>query len=236
MNDPVAKFLRRSAWRLAKALTQDLAAKAAPGMESTALDQLLGFTGSGLKVDWVGLAFNSRYGGRFKPAGAFGALYAALSEPAALDEAVYNWTRTFACSSDRKPPGTRVTLQTLRLRLTGGFTDVRNGNPALHDPGSHAASQAYGFQAQSRGDDGIVYRSVRAWPRGTCVVVFRRAVVVACEEAGQRFLAWDGVAFRAESDAAVQADPLEGLLSGGPDLDKHELRKAQHGRRLARKS
>jgi hypothetical protein len=30
---------------------------------------------------------------------------------------------------------------------------------------------------------------------GTCVVVFRKAVIVSCEEAGQTVLAWDGAAF-----------------------------------------
>jgi hypothetical protein len=53
----------------------------------------------------------------------------------------------------------------------------------------------FGFRIQAQGWDGIVYRSVRARPRGTCVVVFRRTVLVACVEMGQWLLTWDGVAF-----------------------------------------
>jgi hypothetical protein len=34
-------------------------------------------------------------------------------------------------------------------------------------------------------------------PRGTCVVVFRQAVIVSCVEAGQAVLAWDGAALGA---------------------------------------
>ena len=55
--------------------------------------------------------------------------------------------------------------------------------------------QTFGFRAQAKGRDGIVYRSARIRPQGTCVVVFRRNVVVACVEAGQSVLVWDGASF-----------------------------------------
>jgi len=196
MRVPILTLLRREAWRLAKAPAPDLAAKAVRGAETRALDALLGLTGPGLKVDWAGLAFSSRYGGRFKFPGAHGALYAAYTRSVAASEAAFNWTRTFAETAADHPPGTRLALKVLNLRLTGAFTDVRKGHRALHDPDSHVASQVFGFRVQERGGDGIVYRSIRARLRGTCVVVFRRTALAACREAGTLTLVWDGEAFQ----------------------------------------
>lgn len=196
MTAPLVRFARRQAWRLAKALAPDLTAKATASGERTALDQLLGLTGVGLQVDWVEMAFNSRYGGRFKLPNAYGAFYAALTVHSAEQEAAYNWAKTFASTAARNPPGAQLVLQVLRLKLTGAFVDVRKGHPELHDPNSHAASQVFGFKAQTQGRDGIVYRSVRTRPRGSCVVVFRKTVVVSCVPAGQLVLTWDGSAFQ----------------------------------------
>jgi hypothetical protein len=58
------------------------------------------------------------------------------------------------------------------------------------------ASQVFGFRVQERGGDGVVYRSIRARPCGTCLVVFRRTALAACQEAGTLTLVWDGEAFR----------------------------------------
>lgn len=195
MTLPRLHYLHRDGWRLAKALAPDLRAKATPGREVLALDRLLNLTGEGLQVDWVALAFNTRYGGRFKPPDTYGALYAAATQPAAESEAAFSWARTFSSTAACPPPGTQVVLQVLRLKLTGTFVDVRKGHNALHDPDSHAASQTFGLRIQMEGWDGIGYRSVHSRRRGTCVVVFRPAVVVACVEAGQRVLTWDGATF-----------------------------------------
>jgi len=197
MTRPALTLSRRNAWRLAKPMAPALASKAATDLERAALDALLGLTGPALRVDWVELAFNSRFGGRFKLPGTYGALYAALTQPVALAEAAHNWGKTYASSARWHPPGTRLLLTILRLKVTGAFLDVRKGHPALHDPASHAASQAFGLKAQMEGWDGIAYRSVRA--RGTCVVAFRRTVPVSCEEAGRVFLVWDGAAFTPEA-------------------------------------
>lgn len=198
MRHPLLNLVRRTAWRLAKPVAPALVAKASGEGEATALGKLLGLTGPELRPDWVGLAFNSRYGGRFKYPGVFGALFAALTKSAAVAEASCNWAKTYAHSSVWNPPGTPLLLTILRLKLTGRFRDVRKGHPALHDPESHHASQVFGLEAQSEGWDGIAYRSVRARPRGTCVVVFRKAVVVSCVEVGRVHLVWDGVAFKPE--------------------------------------
>ena len=196
MTRPTLNLSRRNAWRLAKPMAPVLASKTATDLERAALDALLGLTGPALRVDWVELAFNSRHGGRFKLPGAYGALYAALSQPVAVAEAAFNWSKIYASTARAVPPGTRLLLAVLRLKVTGLFLDVRKGHPSLHDPASHAASQAYGLKAQMEGWDGIAYRSVRA--RGTCVVAFRRTVPVSCEEAGRVFLVWDGAAFTLE--------------------------------------
>jgi hypothetical protein len=188
----VLKIHRRDAWRLARAMAPDLGAMAATERESRALDLLLGSTGPGLRVDWVDLAFNSQYGGRFKLPGAYGALYAAWTQHASMQEAVFNWTKAYRDTSAEYPPGTRLVLQRLRLKLTGRFVDVRSGHKRLHDPDSHAASRIFGFRIQSQGWDGIVYRSVHSRPQGTCVAVFRRTAAVSCSEAGQAALVWNG--------------------------------------------
>lgn len=190
-----ANLVRRQAWRLCKALAPALGAKVRTPGEAAALDRLLTLTGSGIQVDWLDLAFGSRHGGRFKVPGTQGVLYAALSQGAARCEAAFNWSKAFRQTSAVAPAGTLLTLQVLKLKISGRFRDVRKGHWPLHDPDSHLASQVFGFQAQEQGWDGVLYRSVRAKPRGTCVAVFRRTAVVAWVEAGQLVLRWDGQVF-----------------------------------------
>jgi hypothetical protein len=56
--------------------------------------------------------------------------------------------------------------------LAGEFVDIRGGWPALHDPGSHQAGQAFGEAVRAGDAAGIVYDSVRR-PGNACAVAFR---------------------------------------------------------------
>ena len=95
-------------------------------------------------------------GGRFNGPD-LGAWYASAEIRTAAAEVAHHLRRE-AVARD-VPAMTRV-YRSYTARLEGAFRDVR-GEPELHDPASHEASQAFGEAERAAGRDGIVFDSVR---------------------------------------------------------------------------
>lgn len=90
-----------------------------------------------------------------------GAWYAAAALPTAAFEVAHHLRREAAAT------GSAVLYRDYRAytaRLDGAFLDIRGqraGRPALYDPASHAAGQAFGEGVRTAGGIGIVYDSIR---------------------------------------------------------------------------
>lgn len=101
-----------------------------------------------------------------------GAWYAAGALATAAFEVGHHLRREAAASGLE---GLSRQYRAYAARLDGAFLDLRGAQaelPAIYDPGSHAASQAYGEAARARGEHGILYDSLRH-PGGVCAVAFR---------------------------------------------------------------
>jgi hypothetical protein len=111
-------------------------------------------------------------GGRFNPPDR-GAWYAGAELATAHAEVIYHRTR------ELREVGIVEMRWQMRLYLAdfnAPFEDVRR-RPALHDPDSYAASQAYARELLAAGSPGVFYRSVRR-PGGECVACLRPVLVM----------------------------------------------------------
>jgi hypothetical protein len=101
-----------------------------------------------------------------------GAWYAAADLTTAAAEVGHHLRReTFA----RQLPEIRRIYRTYVARIDGDYVDLRGertARPELYDPGSYAASQAFGEKVRASGSDGILYESVRL-RTGTNVAAYR---------------------------------------------------------------
>ena len=95
-------------------------------------------------------------GGRFNGPD-LGAWYASAEVRTAAAEVAHHLRREAVA---RHVPEVRRVYRSYMARLDGRFRDVR-GEPALHDPLSYEASQAFGEAERRAGTDGIVFDSVR---------------------------------------------------------------------------
>lgn len=102
-----------------------------------------------------------------------GAWYASAEVRTAAAEVAHHLRREAVA---RHVPEVRRVYRSYVARLDGRFRDVR-GDPALHDPQSYDASQAFGEAERRAGTDGIVYDSVRL-RGGVNVAAFRPSKIL----------------------------------------------------------
>lgn len=107
-------------------------------------------------------------GGRFNGPD-LGAWYAGGAIATAIAEVGHHLRREAVA---RGVSGMTRTYRCYSARLTGRYRDIRGTAPALHDPRSHRAGQAFGEALRAEGADGIVYDSVRH-AGGTCTCAYR---------------------------------------------------------------
>lgn len=131
----------------------------------------------------------SPLGGRFN-APDRGAWYAGFELETSIAEVVHHRTRILAESGHFEDS---VQLVDLTADIAGNFADLR-GDPRFSSclsPVSYVASQALAERLLRSRSLGIVYPSVRH-AGGTCVAVFRPAVVANVRRAGRIALVWRG--------------------------------------------
>ncbi len=126
---------------------------------------------SGPGASWVMAAF-THLGrpSRFSD-GSFGVYYAARHMLTSIHETAFHFAR-FLCAT-QEPSGTTLEMRVLISETVDAYyRDLRSAYPELHDADSYQASQQFGHQAMLRGDNGIVYDSVRH-PIGQCLAILR---------------------------------------------------------------
>lgn len=126
-------------------------------------------------------------GSRFSP-GAFGVYYAALERETAIRETVHHRARFLAMTQE---PPCRVEMRSYIGDITGALLDIRGGWSELHDPDSYVASQRAGVEWRDKGDNGIVYDSVRH-RGGQCVALFYPDLVSPVRQGAHLHYHWDG--------------------------------------------
>jgi hypothetical protein len=87
-----------------------------------------------------------------------GAWYASAAVPTAIAEVGHHLRREALA---RGLEGTVRTYRCYSARLVGAYADIRGSEPQLHAPDDYAAGQAYGEMLRARGEDGVLYDSVR---------------------------------------------------------------------------
>lgn len=126
-------------------------------------------------------------GSRFSP-GAFGVYYAALERETAIRETVHHRARFLAMTQE---PPCRVEMRSYIGDIAGALLDIRGGWSELHDPDSYVASQRAGVEWRDKGDNGIVYDSVRH-RGGQCVALFYPDLVSPVRQGAHLHYHWDG--------------------------------------------
>lgn len=124
-------------------------------------------------------------GGRFNSDR--GAWYAGTELETAHAEIVYHRTREFL---EVGVTEMRWQMRLYRADFDAPFEDVRR-NPALHDPNSYVASQAYARELLQAGSPGVFYRCVRR-PGGECVACFRPKLVLNVRPDAHFEYRWEG--------------------------------------------
>jgi hypothetical protein len=122
--------------------------------------------------------------------GSFRALYAGESLATCVAEMAFHHGRALADSGE--PAGAIRVFEGLEVRVAGDFLDVRKGHSGLHRPGDYGPSQAFGRDARSKGEPGLVYRSVRR-RTGHCLTIFAAEGVRTCTLKDLVPLTWDGI-------------------------------------------
>lgn len=131
-------------------------------------------------------------GSRFSD-GSFGVFYAGATIEVAIDETRHHRT-AFLRATDEPPQ--EIDMRAYAVDLKANLHDIRGmrGNvPALYDPHSYAASQAFAHALRETGSDGIVYQSVRH-EGGECAAVFRPRLLSDCRQERHFCYVWDGTA------------------------------------------
>ena len=126
-------------------------------------------------------------GSRFSD-GHFGVYYAAHDLATAIRETVYHRERFLARTNE---PPMRLEMRSYLSTIRARFDDLRGGFPALHDPASYAASQAFARKRRDAGSNGVVYDSVRR-AGGECVASFWPDCVGPCTQGKHFAYCWDG--------------------------------------------
>lgn len=132
-------------------------------------------------------------GSRFSD-GTFGVYYAARDEQTAIRETVFHRERFLADSSQ---PPQMLEMRAYLADVSGTFRDLRGHRDRLGylDPASYAVSQPFGRQLRERGENGIVYPSVRN-PGGECVAVMRARTLTPARQGRHYGYRWDGARVR----------------------------------------
>lgn len=109
--------------------------------------------------------------------GSRGAWYAGLAIDTAVVESCHHLERQLL---QYEEPPQDIPFQLLTAEIAGAFVDLRILPPpayaAVHDPHDHAAAQQVGAVVRLRGDDGVIYDSVRH-RGGTCLAALRPRVI-----------------------------------------------------------
>jgi len=96
-------------------------------------------------------------GGRFNGSD-LGAWYAAASPVTAIAEVGHHLRREVLARGEERASRT---FRSYSARLEGEYQDIRGAEPALHASDSYAAGQAFGEDLRAKGEDGVLYDSVR---------------------------------------------------------------------------
>jgi hypothetical protein len=121
--------------------------------------------------------------------GSFGVYYAARSLETAVRETAFHRGRFLAATAEA--PG-EIDMRVYVGRPKEPLSDVRGPRfKFLHDPDDYSASQAFGKSRREKGDQGIVYRSVRH-EDGECVAIFRPKAVSVPVAGPALAYVWDG--------------------------------------------
>lgn len=123
--------------------------------------------------------------------GTYGVFYAGRALETAIAETRHHRARFLARTSE---PAQEVDMRVYAVDLEAGLHDIRGARPeyaALHDPESHALSQAFAGELRAAASDGIVYDSVRH-AGGECVAVFRPRLLSNCRQERHLCYVWDG--------------------------------------------
>lgn len=129
-------------------------------------------------------------GSRFSD-GTYGVYYAAHEMATAIAETAFHRARFLARTAEA--PG-EIDMRSYLADIRAELVDARawgRRKPPIMDPGSYAASQAFGAGHRAQGAGGIVYDSVRR-PGGQCVAVFRPKLVAPCRQGPHICFIWDG--------------------------------------------
>lgn len=145
------------------------------------------FSGPGTTPIMAAFTHPNPEGSRFSP-GAFGVYYAALERETAIRETVHHRARFLAMTQE---PPCRVEMRSYIGDITGALLDIRGGWSELHDPDSYVASQRAGVEWRDKGDNGIVYDSVRH-RGGQCVALFYPDLVSPVRQGAHLHYHWDG--------------------------------------------
>lgn len=121
--------------------------------------------------------------------GSFRTIYAGEALATCRAEVAHHHAQALRDSGE--PPGAARIFECLQLRVAGAFLDLRKGRRDLLHPDDYGPSQAFGRQAWSDREAGIVYPSVRA-PGGECLALFDPDGARACRLTDLLALRWDG--------------------------------------------
>lgn len=141
---------------------------------------------------WILLPFLrvSPYGSRFSD-GSYGVYYAAHSDATAIAETRFHYARFLAATSQ---PAALLGLYEIHADLDGRLADLRGlRRPELYEPepARYGPAQRWAAEQRAAGAAGVVYDSVRD-PGGSCVAVFRPAILRRARVHRALAYEWDG--------------------------------------------
>jgi hypothetical protein len=132
-------------------------------------------------------------GSRFSD-GSYGVFYAARERATAVAETRHHHAR-FLSATGEGPM--HLPMRLYAVAIDARLHDLRPegaADPAVHDPGSYAASRALGARLRAQGSAGVAYRSVRH-AGGQCVGLFRPPGASGCHARAVLLYAWNGREF-----------------------------------------
>ena len=144
----------------------------------------------GASIIMAAFCYPSDDGCRFTDA-EVGAWYCALDLDTAIAETVHHHSRRLLKAGMFHA---RIQMRQLTANVDALFHDIRGQvltRPALYDPNSYGASQAFGSKLRAGGSNGVTYDSVRR-DGGECLVVFRPKLLPAALQADHLEYLWNG--------------------------------------------
>lgn len=164
-------------------------------------------SGSGSTPVMAAFCYLNPDGSRFSDA-TWGVYYAAHSLEVAVAEVAHH-SAIFLARTREEP--IEIDMRAYVGHVQAPLHDLRGGWPALHDPDSYAASQAFARARRADGSWGLVYDSVRH-AGGQCVALFRpKAIRLPVVQGAHLALHWDGTTI----DAWYQKSALRNLERRG---------------------